>query len=381
MSDLIKQTCPHFGPCAGCSENLSFTPPPIWDEIVSSYSLENQPFLYRGFPFHWRHRAKVAVRGRLDNPLIGLFKKNSHDVFPIPSCLVHHPQLNIAFEAVRRWMIRNNIHPYEEETGLGDLRYLQGIVQRENKKVQLTFVVNVNPADKNRINCWIKKLSLFLEENQSFCNSVWVNLNFHQTNTIFGSNWLHVCGEKEIWEKFGTADVCYGPASFGQANLPLFEKMLGQIGELLPEHAKVAEFYAGVGAIGLFLTPYCQWVHCNEINPFAEKYFNLSCAKMGMKERSKITFTTAPVHQCHSILNEATTAIIDPPRKGLDPSMFLAFDNSKVKQLIYISCGWESFRKDSDRLLSGGWRLKNLDGYLFFPGSNHVELLGNFIKS
>lgn len=381
MSALIKQTCQHFGPCAGCSENLSFNSPPIWDEIVSSYDLENRPFLHRGSPFHWRHRAKVAVRGVADNPLIGLFKKNSHEVFPIPHCLVHHPYLNTAFESVRQWMLENHILPYQEKTGLGDLRYLQGIVQREGGKVQLTFVINLKPGNGYEINNWVKKLTFFAEKNQHICNSVWINFNPHQTNTIFCSTWLHVWGEKEIWENLGNIHVCYGPASFGQANLPLFEKMLNQIVEFLPANAKVAEFYAGVGAIGLFILPHCQWVRCSEINPFSQKYFDCSCTKMEINDRSKITFATAPVHKSLSLLNEATTAIVDPPRKGLDRSLFPAFRNySSLRQIVYISCGWESFKKDSQQLLTEGWKLNSLDGYLFFPGSSHVELLGNFVK-
>lgn len=378
MKNIIFQ-CPHFGKCAGCIENPSFDAPPTWNDVLSSYTLENPPFLHQGNPYHWRHRAKMAVRGTPENPSIGLFKKNSHEVLPIPSCLVHHSQLNPAFEAIRKWMIQNSIAPYQEETGLGDLRYLQGVVHRETQKVQLTFVLNFSNQNQEKTSLWMSLLSQFASEND-LCHSIWINFNRHQTNTIFGPHWLHVCGEKDLWEKFGTTQICYGPASFGQANLPLFEKMLFKIVDLLPENSSVAEFYAGVGAIGLFITSHCQSVRCSEINPFAETYFNLSRSRMAPQDASKITFTTAPTHKSKAILEGATTAIVDPPRKGLDPTLFPSIKNSSLNQLLYISCGWDSFKKDCQQLLSEGWNLKSLDGYHFFPGSNHLELLANFVR-
>ena len=67
--------CPHFGPCAGCTEDLSLTPPPVWDEVVSFLSPYQIPVLHQGPSIHWRHRAKMAVRGVSGKPLIGLFKR------------------------------------------------------------------------------------------------------------------------------------------------------------------------------------------------------------------------------------------------------------------------------------------------------------------
>lgn len=383
MKQTIQQNpiCPHFGACAGCCENPSFKPPPAWQEVLSFLERMNTPALHQGLPYHWRHRAKVAVRGVCGNPLIGLFKRSSHDVLPIPSCLVHHPRLNQAFELVREWMVRNALIPYQEETGLGDLRYVQGVVQRESGQVQLTLVMNGSDHQGEKSLHWQKLVRQLGENHPMLWHSLWLNFNDLQTNTIFGPAWSLVTGQEDLWEKFGKTEVCYGPASFGQANLPLFERMLDKIVELLPENACIAEFYAGVGAIGLALAPHCQWLRCSEINPFAEDYFNRSLERLSPSIASRLSFTTAPTHQALSILNEATTVVADPPRKGLDQTLLSAIKKAPtVKQLLYISCGWESFKKDTQQLLTDGWKIESVDGYLFFPGSNHVELLANFTR-
>lgn len=373
--------CPHFGTCAGCTEHLSLQPPPVWQEVSSFFHPSISLKLHQGSPLHWRHRAKVAVRGTSTHPFIGLFKRFSHEVVPIPSCLVHHPHLNQAFEIVRRWIQEHQLVPYEERTGRGELRYLQGVVQRQTGRVQLTFVLNTK-QDGPLTARWHSLVRQLGKSYPSFWHSLWLNFNNQQTNTIFGSEWSHVWGEEHLWEKFGKVDVCYGPASFGQANLPLFERMLVRIRELLPPQACVAEFYAGVGVIGLFIASHCQQVQCSEMNPYAEAYFNEARARLPSPTASRLSFFSVPTQQALSLLNGATTAIVDPPRKGLDPQFFPALKTaSSVEQLIYVSCGWEAFQRDCQKLCADGWIIQSVDGYLFFPGSNHVELLVCFKRT
>ena len=238
---------------------------------------------------------------------------------PIPFCLVHHPQLNLAFERVRQLMIKHSLHPYQETTGKGEVRYLQGVVQRESGRVQLTIILNIPPQGE-QAHRWRLLVKEFGEEYPDLWHSLWLNFNNKATNTIFGSEWSLLYGEEELWENFSEVEVCYGPSSFGQANLPLFEKMLMRIREILPDRARVAEFYAGVGAIGLFIVSQCLWVRCSEINPFAEAYFNRSCSRLPPDIASKLSFVSVPTHQALALLNDASSLIVDPPRKGLDPS-------------------------------------------------------------
>lgn len=370
--------CLHYGECAGCSEYLSIKPPPVWEEVFSFFPTLI-PALHAGSPLHWRHRAKMAVRGTSAHPLIGLFKRFSHDVFPIPECLVHHPHLNQAFNLVRKWMQKHVIMPYEEKMGIGELRYLQGVVERGSGRVQLAFVFNSSKNKNLEVHRWRTFVEQLGKEHADLLHSLWINFNDRSVNTIFGSQWLHVWGEAELWEKFGDVQVCYGPASFGQANLPLFERMLFRIRELVTPQSCVAEFYAGVGVIALFLASHCQWVRCSEINSFAEVYFRQACARMPSSLASRLTFFSSSTQDALSFLEGATTAIVDPPRKGLDPRFFTALkESSSVNQLLYISCGWEAFQQDCQKLCEEGWKIQSVDGYLFFPGSNHVELLVNF---
>lgn len=379
MKNFLFHQCTHFQKCSGCSEILNDNPPKIWQEVSNFLTPFCEPALHQGNPIHWRFRAKVAVRGTSLHPLIGLFRKNSHEVIPIPNCMVHHPQLNKAFAIIQKALFNMKLEPYNEKTGQGDLRYLQGVVERKSQRVQLTFILNFSQNDTRKMNAWEHVIQKIGEEHCDLWHSLWINFNPKKTNTIFGDQWMKISGEGLLWEQFEDIAICYGPASFGQANLNLFEKMLIQIRNLIPADSKLVEFYAGVGAIGLFISNKCASVQCCEINPFAEEFFNHSRERLPKHVKQKIHFSTVATQQSLSLLKNATTVIVDPPRKGLENSFFdTLIKTHSIKQFIYVSCGWDSFQRDFKRLLNDGWAIKNVDGYVFFPGSNHIELLANF---
>lgn len=366
--------CPHFNICSGCTLNVAVDSPKVLDEAkhyfqqrgMSSYQL------IADSPTGWRCRAKLAVRGQTIDPHIGLYREGTHNVVDIPFCKVHHPQINRSVELIKRWIIEENIQPYNELSFHGTLRYVQLVVERATGRVQVSLVINGH----KQLTKSFKRL--WDMEGPNFWHSLWANYNTNKTNVIFGSEWKLFHGEPLLWETFGRTKVCFQPASFAQANLDLFDKMLKRITDIVPAKSSVVEFYAGVGVIGLCLAHKCSRVHCIEINPLAEACFQESRAKLG-EESHKITFHTGKASDFLDLLRDCDTIIVDPPRKGLDQTLLKSFKSQQgPKKLIYISCGWPSFQKDCDALLEAGWKLVEAAGYLFFPGSDHIETLAVF---
>lgn len=105
----------------------------------------------------------------------------------------------------------------------------------------------------------------------------------------------------------------------------------------------------------------------------------------------------------------AEICIVDPPRKGLDPVLLQALSRqasdvpaeertalykretpanrlpanlqgaSNLQRLIYLSCGFAAFRRDCANLLASNcWKLSEAYAFLFFPGTDNVELLAIF---
>jgi len=367
--------CPHFDECSGCELSKNVDNPPVFDEVDLYFKKKGITNLQLrvGKVIHWRYRAKLVVRGTSNNPEIGLYKKGTHKVLDIPFCKVHNESINKAVEIVKQFIHDENIEPYNEETGKGLLRYVQLVVERSSLKVQITFVLNSNMETN------LKKWEI---NEDPIWHSVWINFNATRTNNIFGVDWAHIKGPPLIFERFGLSEVCFHPASFAQSNLELFEEMLESINNIVPENSKVVEYYAGVGVIGLKIATKCQSIVCCEITPQAEDCFNVAKSKLEPEVAKKITFQKALSERSLNLIKDKDVCIVDPPRKGVDLNLLdeIVYE-SDLQKIIYLSCGWKAFQRDCDFILkSNKWKIEKIEPYLFFPGSNHIEILAVFKK-
>lgn len=363
--------CPHYIPCSGCSLDENVNAPPILEEIKKYFKELGTPFKYDSDKvIGWRDRAKLAIRGQSENPLIGLFEIGTHRVIDIPLCRVHHPMINQAAEEIKAWVKAKKIPLYNEINHKGLLRYLQCVVERSTGKVQLTLVIN--DSNKERVHSQLKNLR---DAAPHLWHSIWLNLNTQKTNTIFGKEWHLIWGEEYVWDVLADTKVCFHPANFAQANLTVFEHLLKDVKAQIPAQKRIAEYYAGVGVIGRCLAEKSEHISFCEINPFAKPSFERANQEQPC---SNTAFYTGGAEDHLSLLNEADIVIVDPPRKGLDrPLLQAIIESNHLDDLWYISCGWSSFKRDCQELLKN-WRIVSSWGYLFFPGTDHVEIMAHF---
>lgn len=373
--------CSHFDICSGCTRNKNIDLLPVLEEMRQFFVDNGVPFFKKqiGDPVRWRCRAKLAVRGTLDAPLIGLFKKGSHQTINIPQCRVHHPAINQAIEILRNWILRYKIQPYDEVAGRGLLRYVQISVERKTGKVQLALVLNAKNVDQGIQ----QHLAALWEASTELWHSLWVNLNTRHDNIIFGSEWILVNGSFWLWETLNKQQICFHPASFLQANMEMFDRLLQRIEQLLPDQADLIEFYAGVGAIGVAVVEKCQRVQCIELNEIAQQCFEEARRKLSPELAQRFFYLQGKsadhIHLLKSMSADKGVVLVDPPRKGLEKELLKALcDNKHIRQIIYISCGWPAFQRDCKNLLKAGWRLVHAEAFLFFPGSEHIEILAAF---
>jgi 23S rRNA (uracil1939-C5)-methyltransferase len=343
-------TCKHYPACSGCTLTDIYMPP-IWKEALSffrEYGIEAE-LLSAGF-LETRFKAKLAVR---TGPEIGLFKKNSHECLSIPHCLVHHRSINEAVSLIRQEMIAQKITPYQENTSVGSLRYLQLFVERQTGKIQLVLVT------REDLSSFCKSLLKY-----DLWHSIWQNIQKESSNRILGDQWELMSGEPFVWQTINNISIPFHPGAFAQAHLPLFDQMVQKIASWVRPQDRVLELYAGVGAIGATLT--CEHVTLVENNPYADLSF---------RQMKKTNMLYLNVDAKEAKFSGFDLTIVDPPRKGLEPEIISKIESQR---LVYVSCGFDSFKRDCKALCTLGWRLKEAKGYLFFPGTNHVEVLAYY---
>lgn len=360
-------TCDYFPACSGCENQHNVSLPPIYREINSFFNKEIS--LFTGDLIRWRTRSKLAVR-KSHGIQIGLFKKNSHDVVSIPLCPLHHRSIEKGYALLMDQMHAFGIEPYCETSGKGLLRYVQWTVERRSGAIQLVLVANSKKFPPE----FCKELF-----KSSLFSSIWINNQTEKTNRIFGENWKCIISSDEyLWEKIGRVEIPFHPACFIQAHLPMFEKMLESIRQVILPKKRVIEFYGGVGAISLNVADLSHQVICSEINPYAQACFEKAVEKSGIKTAR---FILGKSEDLESLLSEAEVLIVDPPRKGLNQGFLDAMiATPTILQIIYVSCYFPSFKRDCERLLKEGWKVRLAEAYLFFPGTNHLETLCIFEK-
>jgi tRNA/tmRNA/rRNA uracil-C5-methylase (TrmA/RlmC/RlmD family) len=266
---------------------------------------------------------------------------------------------------------------YSDKTHFGLARYLQVVVERSSQSAQVVMVVN-SAASEPLTECF----DLIRERLGRELHSLWFNGNCERSNTILGAEFQNYCGPASVVERFGGAAVHYPPGAFGQNNLDIAQAIIEHVRTQIPPGSRVAEFYAGVGAIGLSVLAETSEIRMNEVNPHSLHGLELGLVELDSADRSKITVVPGSAGAALMTASGAQVVIADPPRKGLDPELTEYLREYPPERFVYVSCGLESFLSDAARLTSHGkLRLRELAAFNLLPFTGHVETVARFERA
>jgi tRNA/tmRNA/rRNA uracil-C5-methylase (TrmA/RlmC/RlmD family) len=327
---------------------------------------------FAGHHSGFRSRARLAIRGRLGSPKIGLFETGTHRVVHIPNCSVQHPLINRVAGAVRRALADARVTTYSDKAHLGLARYLQVVIERNSQTAQVVLVAN-SASPVPLAGCF----DLIRERLGSDLHSLWFNANQGTGNAILGPDWVHWYGPPAVVERFGGAAVHYPPGAFGQSNLEIAQAIIEHVRTLVPCGARVMEFYAGVGAIGLSIVDRVGKITMNEVSPQSLQGLDQGLAALDPAARAKVSVAAGPAAACMQAA-DAQVIIVDPPRRGLDLEFTQHLRDSPPERLVYISCSLDSLLQDVARLTSGRLKLRQLTAFNLMPFTEHVETVAYF---
>ena len=378
--------CPHQPACPGCPRLGAGGIAPDAFEQLGRLARENNlpaPAVIEGAPLGWRRRARLAVRGRVNSPKVGLFAPGTHDIVDVPRCGVHHPAINAAVAAVKQALRENRCAPYRDAHHAGLVRYLQIVVERDRDRVQLVVVCNAPSSQSFKPAA--ERIQALLGD---ALHSLWWNGNTARTNTILGPDWECLAGEADVRERIGNVDVHFPPGAFGQANLDLADRLAARVGAwclTTQEPGKpppvVADLYAGCGALGLPLLAQGAEVHFAERGTDSLRGLSAGLAERPNEERARARVhpgDVARLPELHKLLSECDAVMVDPPRRGLGPDVLAALVDSPPARLAYVSCGLPALLHEARALAAGPLRLVGLEAYALFPHTEHVETLALF---
>ena len=385
-SDRVKNDCPAYKKCGGCSlRHISYE-----SELrlkgrfvqcnlqkIGGVNIEVGDALASPKINGYRNKALYPVRLESDKLTIGFFAKRSHRVVPCESCSLHPSFYEDILECVRTYALKNNVIPYDEESGKGMLRHIFIRHGEVSKEVMVCLVIN-SPSLPKLEELEKSLLSLKLErDGESFrIASICLNINNKKTNVIMGDRLINIYGDGYIRDTLCGVELSISPLSFYQINHDQTENLYAIAKELLaPKKSEtIIDLYCGAGTIGLSMANEVKALIGAEIVPEAIKDAKENAKRNGI---TNARFICADASEASISLEKENISpdgiIVDPPRKGLARDVIETIAKMNPKRVVYVSCNSGTASRDVRIFEELGYKLTRARAVDMFPRTMHVE--------
>ncbi len=330
--------CPVFGSCGGCAyQHLSYPEELQLKQSQIQKLFENQlglsaphpdPILASPKPYHYRHRLDVGIRKtKEDGFVFGFVNQEKKRLIPIDNC-------PIALSAVSDFLPELKRQAIEKFTA--DYRVASLVVKSD---------------DTGRVR-WggIGRRSLRLNPSDYFYTEIRNRKIYYSLDTFF------------------------------QANLSILPLLMDQIEALVSSHPKKGflDLYGGVGLFSFALSHLFSKIILIENHPTSTE---LATYNQSIHSLPSFIIQNGRVEDLLPDLTDSINfsdwvAMIDPPRKGLEPSVIDTLTKAQSLQtLLYLSCNPETLVRDLKLFLKQNWRIERIVPFDFFPKTAHLEVL------
>ena len=193
-----------------------------------------------------------------------------------------------------------------------------------------------------------------------------------------GRRSLRMAEKDYLWTVVRGKRIYYSLDNFFQANLsilPALMEYIVNLGVLGPD-ISFFDLYGGVGLFGIALYDQVKEVILVEENVYATRCAVYNAAMSGCDRFAVITdrLENVPFSQAAGGDAQRQVAVIDPPRKGLDPQVATALARDKpFRHLMYLSCQMDSLARDLQIFLAHEWTINKITPFDFFPKTRHLE--------
>lgn len=155
--------------------------------------------------------------------------------------------------------------------------------------------------------------------------------------------------------------MAYGPVGFFQVNIPVFEKALTKIKDVIGGELSI-DMYSGVGSIGIPVGSRALI----ELDPV-----NVTMARKNSKD---IEVIQASSESALEFITGQEIVILDPPRAGLHQAVVDRLLEVQPQTICYLSCNPATQARDIS-LLQSVYEISDMTVYNFFPHTPHIESL------
>ena len=321
-------------------------------------------------PFRYRNKAQFPIQKKDNMPVIGFYKKKSHDLISTDECIIQHEVNDKIIKIIKTYIRAYNVSIYDEKTHKGLLRHLVTKVGFTTGEVMIVLVANGKKLP------YLKELASVLKENIPGFKTLVVNVNTQKTNVILGKENIVAYGDGMIRDYIGELVFEISPLSFFQVNPLQTEVLYNKALEYanLGENDTVFDIYCGIVTISLFLAQKAKKVYGIEIVEDAIKDAKRN-AKINNMDNVEFYVGKAEevVPKMYKEGKRANVVVVDPPRKGCDEKVLDTIVSMEPDRVVYVSCNPSTLARDLAYLNERGYKCHEIQPVDMFPHSVHVE--------
>lgn len=328
-------------------------------------------------PFRYRNKAQFPIQKVDGVPVIGFYKKKSHDIIPTNQCIIQHDVNDKIIKIIKTYIRAYKVSIYDEKTHTGVLRHLVTKVGFTTKEVMVVLVANGRKLP------YLNELASVLKENIPGFKTLVVNVNREKTNVILGNENRVIYGDGKINDNIGDLVFEISPLSFFQVNPVQTEVLYNKALEYanLGENDTVFDIYCGIGTISLFLAQKAKKVYGIEIVEEAIKDAKIN-AKINNLDNVEFYAGKAEevVPKMYKQGKRANVVVVDPPRKGCDEKVLDTIISMQPDRVVYVSCNPSTLARDLNYLDERGYTCLEVQPVDMFPHSVHIENVALIVK-
>ncbi len=375
-SQRTANRCEVYGKCGGCNwvdvnyENQIKFKENLLNETFQKIDDENTiilPFQPSDQSDFYRNKSIMPISGNSENPIIGMFEKESHNVISHKKCYLQPNIYDEVAEVVLNHIKSAKIRIYDEHTKKGILRHL-GFRYSIKTNELVVFLIT-----KGRKLPFTKLLVKNLTD--KFPNIVGIvqNINPSSGNTLIGVDEKILFGRNFIKEEIGGIKFNLNYKSFFQINPYQVENLYNYLKNKINPEEVIIDAYSGIGSIGMYLASKAKKIFAIESNKFSVDDGKRNAE---LNSYDNILFYNDLVEEkIGDILDseKVDSIIFDPPRSGLEKNIIENVCDSKINKIIYVSCNPATQARDAKLFQEKGYQILERKGFDMFPHTFHIE--------
>ncbi|WP_433636277.1 23S rRNA (uracil(747)-C(5))-methyltransferase RlmC [Kluyvera georgiana] len=321
----------------------------------------------------FRNKAKMVVSGSVEHPLLGMLHRDGTPE-DLTDCPLYPPSFAPVFAALKPFIARAGLTPYNVARKRGELKYLLLTESQLDGGMMLRFVLR----SENKL-AQLRAALPWLQAQLPQLKVITANIQPVHMAIMEGEQEIFFTEQQALAERFNGVPLWIRPQSFFQTNptvaSALYATARDWVRALPVNH--MWDLFCGVGGFGLHCATPEMTLTGIEIAPEAIACAKQSAAELGL---DKLHFQALDSTQFATAQADIPQLVlVNPPRRGIGKALCDYLSEMAPQYIIYSSCNAQTMAKDIAHL--PGYRIEKVQLFDMFPHTAHYEVLTLLVKS